>query len=114
VRQNVEPGSMLYTDSAEMYRDLNGEFVHKFVDHLSEYVNWRVHTNGMENFWSLLKRTLEGTYVSVDPVHLFRYLYNYRKLTDAERFVIVLSYVIGKRLTYAELTGKVHTPAVQQ
>jgi hypothetical protein len=73
----------------------------------------------MENFWSLLKRMLGGTYVSVDPFHLFRYLdeqcfrYNRRKLTDAERFVIVLAQSIGRRVTYAELTGKVETPQVQ-
>ena len=90
------------------------QYQHYIVNHAIEYV-WgegRVHTNGMENFWSLLKRTLKGTYVRVDPMHLFRYLdeqcfrFNFRKLTDQERFLIVLSHVIGQRLRYAELTGK--------
>jgi transposase-like protein len=96
VLNNVELGSSLYTDEADVYKHLNGEMVHCFINHLSNYVNGRVHTNGMENFWSLLKRTLGGTYVSVDPFHLFRYLdeqcfrFNRRHLTDAERFVLVL------------------------
>jgi len=84
------------------------------VDHAVEYVNGRVHTNGLENFWSLLKRAINGTYVSVEPFHLFRYLdeqsfrYNNRKnMNDAQRFDAVLSQVTGKRLTYAEVTGKV-------
>jgi len=112
VKMNVEPGSELFTDDANVYKDLNGEFIHQFVDHMAAYVEGRVHTNGMENFWSLLKRTLGGTYISVDPMHLSRYLdeqcfrYNFRKLTDQERFLIVIAQVIGKRLTYAELTGK--------
>ena len=79
-----------------------------------EYVNGRVHTNGLENFWSLLKRGISGTYVSVEPFHLFRYLdeqtfrYNNRKdMNDSDRFSAVLSQVAGKRLTYAEVTGKV-------
>ena len=115
VLESVEFGSGLYTDEADVYKHLNGEFVHTFIDHLSQYVNGRVHTNGMENFWSLLKRTLGGTYVSVDPVHLFRYLdeqcfrFNKRRLTDAERFMLVIGQVIGRRLTYAELTGKVES-----
>ncbi len=112
VLENVEPGSALYTDEADVYKHLNGEFAHAFVNHISQYVDDRVHINGMENFWSLLKRTLGGTYVSVDPIHLCRYIdeqcfrYNYRKLTDLERFMIVVAQVIGKRITYAELTGK--------
>lgn len=112
IKNNVELGSSLYTDDANVYKDLNGEFVHQYIDHVASYVNGRVHTNGLENFWSLLKRTLVGTYVSVDPIHLFRYLdeqcfrYNFRKLTDQEKFMIVIAHVIGQRLTYAELTGK--------
>lgn len=115
VLQNVEPGSALYTDEADVYKQLNGEFVHAFVNHLSQYVEGRVHINGLENFWSLLKRTLGGTYVSVDPLHLFRYLdeqcfrYNFRKLTDGERFLILIAQVIGRRLTYAQLVGKEET-----
>ena len=84
------------------------------VDHAVEYVNGRVHTNGRENFWSLLKRGINGTYVSVEPFHLFRYLdeqafrYNNRKeMNDSDRFSAVLSQVAGKLLTYAEVTGKV-------
>jgi hypothetical protein len=112
VRSNVELGACLYTDAMQAYKDLSNDFVHSFVDHISKYVDNRVHTNGLENFWSLLKRTLGGTYVSVDPMHLCRYIdeqcfrYNHRKLTDLERFMIVVAGVIDKRITYAELTGK--------
>jgi hypothetical protein len=87
------------------------------VDHALEYVNGRVHTNGLENFWSLLKRGISGTYVSVEPFHLFRYLdeqtfrYNNRAthdnpLTDSDRFTLALTRITGKRLTYSDLTGK--------
>jgi transposase-like protein len=109
---NVELGSTLYTDEADVYKHLNGELVHQFIDHTSTYVQGRVHINGLENFWSLLKRMLGGTYISVDPMHLSRYLdeqcfrYNIRKLKDQERFLIVIAQVIGRRLTYAELAGK--------
>ncbi len=119
VLDNVELGAALYTDEADVYKQLNGKFVHDFTNHLSDYVKGRVHTNGMENFWSLLKRTLGGTYVSVDPVHLIRYLdeqcfrFNMRRLTDGERFALVIGQVIGRRLTYKELTGKVNTEQVQ-
>ncbi|MEO8736035.1 MAG: IS1595 family transposase [Edaphobacter sp.] len=114
VRKHVEAGSALYTDALLSYEGLASEYAHKVVDHAVEYVNERVHTNGLENFWSLLKRGIGGTYVSVEPFHLFRYLdeqafrYNNRKdKSDADRFSIVLSQVGGKRLTYAEVTGKV-------
>lgn len=92
------------------------DFQHQFVDHAVEYVNGNVHTNGMENFWSLLKRALGGTYVSVEPFHLFRYLdeqafrFNNRKdadgepLNDSDRFVIAMRQIVGKR--YKQLTGK--------
>jgi hypothetical protein len=86
--------------------------VHDFVDHAERYVNGKIHTNGLENFWSLLKRGLKGTYVSVEPFHLFRYLdeqayrYNNRKTSDAKRFVGVLDAVCGKRVTYQKLIGK--------
>lgn len=112
VRENVAQGSEVFTDAMPSYNHLAPDYAHKFIDHAETYVNGKVHTNGMENFWSLLKRTLKGTYVSVDPVHLFRYLdeqvfrFNERKLNDSGRFVEVLSAVVGKRLTYAELTGK--------
>jgi transposase-like protein len=114
IRKNVEPGTELYTDFLMSYQGLASEYGHKVVDHAVEYVNGLVHTNGLENFWSLLKRGLGGTYVSVEPFHLFRYLdeqafrYNNRKdKSDADRFSMVLSRVAGKRLTYAEVTGKV-------
>jgi len=86
--------------------------MHEFVNHVDEYVRGQVHTNGIENFWSLLKRMLRGTYVSVEPFHLFRYLdeqsfrYNYRKGTDATRFVTAAMNIKDKRLTYKQLTGK--------
>ena len=81
-------------------------------------MNGQVHTQGIENFWALLKRSLGGTYISVEPFHLDRYVdeqafrYNNRAtkdnpLTDADRFALAVSQIQGKRLTYAELTGKV-------
>lgn len=114
VRKHVEAGAALYTDFLLSYDGLASDYAHKVVDHAVEYVNGRVHTNGLENFWSLLKRGIGGTYVSVEPFHLFRYLdeqtfrYNNRKnMSDADRFSAVLSQVAGKRLTFAEVTGKV-------
>lgn len=121
VRDNVQAGSALFTDELWGYHGLDGEFQHQVVDHATRYVDGKVHTNCMENFWSLLKRGLNGTYISVEPFHLFRYLdeqmfrfnnrkdANNEKLGDAERFNIALSQITGKRLTYAELTGKVGT-----
>jgi hypothetical protein len=119
LKGNVAPGAKLYRDDFNAYVDLKPEFAHEVVSDLEAYVNGRVHTNGMENFWSLLKRTIGGTYVSVDPFHLFRYLdeqcfrFNKRRMTDTERFVIVLAQTIGRRVTYDELTGKADTPVVQ-
>ncbi len=119
VLNQVEHGSKIYTDEASVYKALPEEYTHEFVNHMERYVNGQVHTNGLENFWSLTKRTLSGTYVAVEPFHLHRYLdeqmfrYNNRidksgrKLTDAERFSLAVSQIIGKRLTYAEVTGKV-------
>jgi transposase-like protein len=114
VKKHVEAGAALYTDALLSYEGLATDYAHKVVDHAVEYVNGRIHTNGLENFWSLLKRGINGTYVSVEPFHLFRYLdeqtfrYNNRKnMTDSDRFSAVLSQVAGKRLTYAEVTGKV-------
>lgn len=112
VRRNVEQGANLMTDGWQAYTGLSGEYVHEFVNHAETYVRGNVHTNGIENFWCLLKRSIKGTYVSVEPFHLFRYLdeqsfrFNNRKANDAERFVEVAGMVAGKRLTYAELTGK--------
>lgn len=110
IRKVVEPGSELNTDALKSYEGLD-EYTHKVVDHAEAYVIGTVHTNRMENFWSLLKRSIKGTYVSIEPFHLFRYLdeqsfrYNERHLTDAERFVKVLGSISGKRLTYARVKG---------
>jgi len=112
VKENVEAGSAVYSDALNSYRPLHVDYRHAVVDHAVEYVNGQVHTNGIENFWSLLKRTLRGTYVSVEPAHLFRYLdeqvfrFNNRKTTDAARFLKAAANIIGKRLTYDELTAK--------
>jgi len=111
VRETVEPGSRLLTDAAWGYRGLDAEYVHEVVNHAVEYVRGTVHTNGIENFWSLLKRGIKGTYVSVDPVHLQRYVeeqvfrFNERKDNDAGRFHKALGGIVGRRLTYKELTG---------
>jgi transposase-like protein len=118
VLNHVRFGSRLYTDNAVSYELLNSDYVHEVVSHADEYVRGRIHTNGLENFWSLLKRTLRGTYVAVEPFHLDRYLdeqafrFNNRAtkdnpLDDSDRFVLALSQIVNKRLTYAELTGKV-------
>jgi transposase-like protein len=123
VRANVEAGTALFTDTFGAYKGLQGEFEHQIVDHALRYVDGRVHTNGLENFWSLLKRGLGGTYVAVEPFHLFRYLdeqafrYNNRatkenKVTDADRFDMAVSNMVGKRLTFAQLTGKVGAATV--
>jgi transposase-like protein len=111
VRKHVEAGSALYTDALKSYEGL-GEFEHQVIDHAVDYVDGRIHTNGLENFWALLKRGINGTYVSVEPFHLFRYLdeqayrYNNRKMTDGERFSLAVSGIVGKRVTFDELTGK--------
>lgn len=113
IQREVEPGSSVYTDTHGAYRGLDGlGYDHATVDHMESYVNGRAHTNGLENFWALLRRGLTGTYVSVDPSHLFRYLderlfsYNQRGLTDLGRFSAVLAQAANRRLTYAELTAK--------
>lgn len=111
VKKHVEAGSALYSDALLSYEGLAGEYAHKVVDHAVAYVNGQVHTNGLENFWSLLKRGLRGTYVSVEPFHLFRYLdeqawrFNQRKLNDSERFQQVCARMVGRRLTYKDLIG---------
>lgn len=112
IREHAEAGSEVFTDALASYTGLDREYVHGFVDHAESYVNGRIHTNGLENFWSLLKRGLKGTYVSVEPFHLFRYLdeqayrYNNRKANDAGRFIGVIDGVTGKRVTYQKLIGK--------
>ena len=111
VREHALAGSALFTDSLKSYEGLD-EFQHEVVDHAVSYVEGEVHTNGMENFWSLLKRGLKGTYVSVEPYHLFRYLdeqgyrFNNRWMTDGQRFSIAVRQIVGKRLTWDQLTGK--------
>jgi transposase-like protein len=111
VRENVEAGSTLNSDALKSYEGLD-EFTHQVIDHAVAYVDGNTHTNNCENFWSLLKRSLKGTYVAVEPFHLFRYIdeqafrYNNRNMSDIERFVYVMRHVIGRRLTYKELTGK--------
>src|SRR5437762_1966725 len=113
VKKHVEAGSALYSDELKSYDGLAGDYAHQVINHAVAYVDGKVHTNGLENFWSLLKRGLNGTYVSVEPFHLFRYLdeqtfrYNNREdLDDAGRFSLVVSQIVGKRVTYADLTGK--------
>lgn len=119
VRKHVTAGAALYTDALLSYEGLASDYAHQVVDHATQYVDGRVHTNGLENFWSLLKRGISGTYVSVEPFHLFRYLdeqmfrFNNRKdLDDAGRFDLAVSQILGKRLTFAELTGKVGAAAI--
>jgi len=118
ILETIEKGSTVYTDEFTGYMNLGeGQFVHETVNHMKEYVRGQVHTQGIENFWSLLKRGLTGTYVAVEPFHLDRYVdeqafrFNNRAtkdnpLTDADRFMLAVSQIYGKRLTYAELTGK--------
>src|ERR1017187_7677452 len=115
VRKHVEAGSALYTDSLLSYDGLAGDYAHMVVDHAVQYVDGNVHTNGLENFWSLFKRGINGTYVSVEPFHLFRYLdeqsyrFNNRHMTDAERFDLAVRGIVGKRLTFDQLIGKSST-----
>jgi transposase-like protein len=117
IKEHVKAGSALYSDAWHAYKGLETEYQHQVVDHAMKYVDGRVHTNGLENFWALLKRGIAGTYVSVEPFHLFRYLdeqafrYNNRAtkdnpLTDSDRFSYVVTKLFGKRLTFAQLTGK--------
>jgi transposase-like protein len=113
VRTHVESGAAVYTDALPSYNGLKDEYRHEMVDHAIEYVRGNVHTNGLENFWSLLKRTIGGTYVSVEPFHLFRYVdeqafrFNNREdMDDSGRFTAVMRQIVGRRVTYKQLTGK--------
>ena len=117
IHKQVQVGTNIYTDDAVAYRDMSPDFIHQFCNHVDGYVQGRVHTNGLENFWALLKRGLGGTYVCVEPFHLSRYVdeqafrYNNRAtkdnpMNDADRFSLLCSQIVGKRLTYAELTAK--------
>lgn len=113
IGRNVEFGAEVFTDELPSYNGLAPDYLHQVINHAEKYVDGQIHTNGIENYWSLLKRTLRGTYVSCEPFHLFRYLdeqsfrYNSRTITDAERFAQVVASVTGKRLYYDELTGNV-------
>lgn len=114
IEKHIEEGSAVYTDALASYEGLARKYGHQVIDHAIAYVRGRVHTNGLENFWSLLKRTIRGTYVSVEPFHLDRYLveqvfrYNNRlDIADSGRFGLAVSQIVGKRLTYAALTGKI-------
>jgi transposase-like protein len=116
IRNTVERGTNIYSDEHGAYYHLGSEgFQHEFVRHAEEYVRGSVHTNGIENFWSLLKRMIRGTYVSVEPFHMFRYLdeeafrFNERFGSDADRFMAVMSEVVGKRVTFKQLIGKPDT-----
>ena len=113
VLDTIAAGAEIITDELPSYRGLDGSYVHNVINHAEQYVKGHIHTNGLENFWSLLKRGLNGTYVSVRPFHLFRYIdeqafrYNSRKdLNDGGRFEVCVEQVVGKRLTYKQLTGK--------
>ncbi|HVR38229.1 MAG TPA: IS1595 family transposase [Thermoanaerobaculia bacterium] len=113
VRQTVEAGAAIFSDELKSYEGLDADYAHAVINHAIEYVNGNTHTNTIENFWSLLKRGLHGTYISVEPFHLFRYIdeqafrYNNRKdMNDGDRFNAAMKQIVGKRLTYAELTGK--------
>jgi transposase-like protein len=118
---NVEKRSKIYSDGLPGYSSLKTmEFVHETVNHITEYVRGDVHTNGIENYWSLFKRTLRGTYIAVEPFHLHRYAdeqafrYNNRAtkdnpLDDGDRFAFLVTQILGRRLTYKELTGKAAT-----
>ncbi|HSZ63858.1 MAG TPA: IS1595 family transposase [Terriglobales bacterium] len=117
VREHVQAGAALYTDALKSYIGLDKHYEHEVIDHAVEYVRGKVHTNMIENFWSLVKRALHGTYVSVEPFHLYRYLdeqmfrfNNRKKMNDSQRFALAMSQVGGKRLTYADLTGKNESP----
>jgi transposase-like protein len=108
---NIERGANVFTDNLRSYIGLDRDYVHGVIDHAEAYVDGQVHTNGLENYWSLLKRAIKGTYVNVEPFHLFRYLdeqafrFNQRTLTDSERFTDALRGVIGKRVMYKDLTA---------
>jgi transposase-like protein len=117
IHAHVERGSEVFTDAHGAYFDVKDKFVHGVIDHAEAYVDGQVHTNGIENFWSLLKRSITGTYVSVEPFHLFRYLdeqmfrFNNRKMTDSQRFLAAAACVFGRRLTYEGVTGHAVSPS---
>lgn len=117
IREHIEAGSAIFSDELKSYDGLKSDYQHQVINHAVEYVNGNVHTNTMENFWSLLKRGLHGTYISVEPFHLFRYIdeqafrYNQRHSNDGDRFKTALGKIVGRRLTYDEVRGKTKTQA---
>ncbi len=119
ITANVESGSTVHTDTHPSYGDMPADYIHKVINHAEKYVDGTVHTNGCENFWSLLKRGLNGTYVSVEPFHLFRYLdeqafrFNNRiDMNDADRFSTAIYGILGRRLMYKDLIGSTNAPNV--
>jgi transposase-like protein len=118
VKAHVEDGSELFTDELASYTGLDKQYVHNVTNQAESYVRGNVHTNGIENFWSLLKRSIKGTYVSVEPFHRFCYLdeqsfrYNERKDRDGARFITVLSQIVGHPLTYKQLIGETPEPTM--
>lgn len=107
--RNVERETVVCTDSSTSYANIADRYIHQFIDHSVKYVEGKIHTNGLENFWSLVKRMIRGTYVHVAAFHLDRYLdeecwrFNWRKLNDGRRFNVVMQGVLGKRITYRML-----------
>ena len=112
VDKYVEQGANVHTDAWVGYNGLDARYIHNVINHAEAYVRGNVHTNGIENFWSLVKRSLKGTYISIEPFHLFRYLdeqtfrFNKRKGTDLDRFIAAAKSLTGKRLTFDEVTGR--------
>ena len=112
VTEHVIPGATIHSDALASYAGLDRQYIHNVIDHAERYAEGNVHTNGLENFWSLLKRGVRGTYVSIEPFHLFRYLdeqafrFNTRKDDDRGRFMSVVRSIVGKRVTFEHLTGK--------
>jgi transposase-like protein len=117
IRAQVANDTAVFTDALKSYDGLSTNFVHQVIDHAECYARGNVHTNGLENFWSLLKRALKGTYISVEPFHLFRYLdeqafrFNHRRdMNDADRFSVAIYGILGKRLLYQDLIGAGNAP----
>ena len=112
IRGHGVPGSTLFSDQANAYVKVWRDYAHKVINHAETYVRGNVHTNSIENFWSILKRGIKGTYVSVEPFHLSRYLdeqsfrFNTRKDNDQGRFMAAMSSIVGKRVEYKELIGQ--------
>jgi hypothetical protein len=118
IEQNVDNKAELFTDAHADYNALGADYLHSVIDHAVAYVGGNVHTNKMEYFWTLLKRTTNGTCVSIEPVHPEPYLdeqtfrFNSRKVNDGERFEEAAIGIVGRRLTYAGLIGKVNWSGV--